>query len=210
MCYLTQQAPVASSGSALSSRSPQAASLIARRSATPFRSPPMAIGTVPSPVAWRRGKDLDVPPQELDEIAAFASEREQRARMRVLRQNFLRHHRQPVEAAPHVGRAASKKNAPIRRKRNHRAPSASSTRFSAFVSTPPLTRTRTPVGSAISIRQETDGAPRAVSSEASSDRTALTRGVIDAEGASATSTRANAGPGLGALSAPFRIKRRHV
>ncbi len=51
---------------------------------------------------------LPVEPQQLDQMPPFAAKCEQRAGMRVLRQNLLNRHRQPVEALAHVAHAARK------------------------------------------------------------------------------------------------------
>src|SRR3546814_998222 len=49
---------------------------------------------------------LAVIPEQLDQIAALAAEREQRARVRTLLQHLLHQHREPIEPLAHIGGAA--------------------------------------------------------------------------------------------------------
>src|ERR1700736_2458223 len=79
---------------------------------------------------------LAIPPQQLNQIAALAPESKQRARMRILHQDFLHHDSQAIKTATHVGRATGQINAPVRRQRDHRAPNASRTDVSKGPSTP--------------------------------------------------------------------------
>ena len=67
------------------------------------------------------------------------------------RQALLHQHRQTDHALAHVGDAAGQIDAQSRRERDHRRPSASSTRRSARPSTSASTRSDTPLGSMISI-----------------------------------------------------------
>src|SRR3546814_300860 len=93
---------------------------------------------------------LAVIPEQLDQIAALAAEREQRARVRTLLQNLLHQHGEPVEPLAHIGGAASEIDACRRRERDHR-PRTDITRASAPASTAASTVSLTPDGSAIPI-----------------------------------------------------------
>src|SRR3546814_220419 len=107
---------------------------------------------------------LAVIPEQLDQIAPLAPKGEQRAGMRALLQNLLRHHRQAVEALAHVRRAASQEYPRRWRQRDHRARTPI-TRDSASASTVASTLTLMPDGSSIpitpSLRAATVGAGKA-------------------------------------------------
>src|SRR3546814_10611036 len=87
----------------------------------------------------------DLIPEQLDQIAPLAPKGEQRAGMRALLQNLLRHHRQAVEALAHVRRAASQEYPRRWRQRDHRARTPI-TRDSASASTVASTLTLMPDG----------------------------------------------------------------
>src|SRR5262249_14778250 len=72
---------------------------------------------------------------------------------RVLRQALLHQHRQAHGTLSHVGHTAGKVNPAARRQRDHQSFSALRTRRKARPSTAASTRTKTPLGSAISDRR---------------------------------------------------------
>ncbi len=57
----------------------------------------------------KQAKSLTVEPQQSDQVAALAAEREQRTRMWFLSEHLLHQYRQAIEALAHVGDAARKK-----------------------------------------------------------------------------------------------------
>src|SRR3546814_18108373 len=70
----------------------------------------------PAPVHALReqAQALAIVPEQLDQIAALAAEREQRARVRTLLQHLLHQHRETIEPLAHVGGAAGQINARCR------------------------------------------------------------------------------------------------
>src|SRR3546814_14534630 len=64
---------------------------------------------------------LAVIPEQLDQIAALAAEREQRARVRTLLQHLLHQHREPIEPLAHIRGAAGQIDEGRRWYRDHRA-----------------------------------------------------------------------------------------
>src|ERR1700684_1602580 len=93
-------------------------------------------------------------PEDLDQLAAPATEHVEVAAVRVSRERFLHQQGQRVHAATHIGVAGRNPHPHARRNGDHRSrPSASAATavFSVAVSTGPVIRIRTPAANSISI-----------------------------------------------------------
>src|SRR5579872_757892 len=93
-------------------------------------------------------------PQDLDQIAAAASEDIEIASVRIALQNLLNRKREALHAAAHVGVTGRNPHAYARRNRDHRVgPSvnAATAAFSVAASTAPVIRIRVPAANSISI-----------------------------------------------------------
>jgi hypothetical protein len=98
-----------------------------------------------------QAQSIAVPPQDLHSIATPAAEHEQLPRERILVQAQLHERRQSIKALPHVRHPAGEPDLGSRRQPDHRRASALSTAVSRSPATSPITRTRAPHGSSISI-----------------------------------------------------------
>src|SRR3982751_6563084 len=98
----------------------------------------------------KQAESLTVEPQQFDQVAALATEREQRTGMWFLPEHLLHQYRQAIEALAHVGDAARQEYPRRCRLRDHRF-STPITRDSASASTVPSTVSRTPEGSSMPI-----------------------------------------------------------
>src|SRR6478672_676489 len=92
-----------------------------------------------------------VMPDDFYQITPTPPEDEKIARMRVAPETFLDLQRQSVHAAAHVAHATRQPDPNTGRNRDHRPPSAATTRRSVRPSTSRSTRSRQPFGSSISI-----------------------------------------------------------
>src|SRR5882724_111370 len=78
--------------------------LISRRLNSPIRSSaPVPQNATALQALGQQAHPLSVVPEHLDQAAALAAEHEQVATVRIALQHLLHHHRQPIEAAAHVG-----------------------------------------------------------------------------------------------------------
>ena len=91
-------------------------------------------------------------PDQLDQIAALAPEHEQLPAEGIGLQLLLHQHRQPAKALPHVRVTRRQPDPDTCRDRDHRPSRTAITRFRACTSTGPLSRTRRPLASSISIK----------------------------------------------------------
>jgi len=90
-------------------------------------------------------QSLSVEPQDLQDVAALATEDEDVAAERIGRERRLGHGSQTIEALPHVGVAGHDPHARVRGKADHtRCANASSAMPSRCASTWPCRRTRAP------------------------------------------------------------------
>ena len=100
---------------------------------------------------------LTIVPNDLDQIAALASEAEQVATQRVMLQHLLHPQRQRREPTPHIRIARRKPNPNTCRDRDHSSPSRPRTiRSNASTSTSRSTTTRRPFAITTSMRPEPD------------------------------------------------------
>src|SRR5207302_1820690 len=93
-------------------------------------------------------------PEDLDQLAALATEHVEVAAMRVALEGFLHQHGQRVHAAAHVGVAGRNPHPHARRNGDHRgrpSASAATAAFSVAASTVPVIRIRVPAANSISI-----------------------------------------------------------
>src|SRR5580704_6426364 len=94
-------------------------------------------------------------PDDLDQIAARASEDKKISCMRITAKRFLHLQSQAIHAAPHIGSPDRKPDAYARGNRDHRPSNTSSTHRRAFPSKLRPTRTRYLATTSISILSST-------------------------------------------------------